>query len=249
MKVIVLDTETTSLDKPFCYNLGYAVFDTDSHEIEMKREYVIEQIWHNLPLFESAYYADKRPIYIKRMQSRKVEMTKWGYAMGQLRRDIKNFGIEAIYAYNSSFDERVINYNCDWFKTLNPLDEIKMYDIWAMAQHFIVDDEYKQFCEENEYFTDTGNYKTSAEVVARYLFDRNFEEEHTALSDSIIETAILDECLMRKAELKIEYELKRSIPRPIKKHSTIMVDNEVVAEIDFTKSWKKSDMSVIKFTS
>ena len=29
MNILVFDTETISVDKPFCYNIGYAIYDTD----------------------------------------------------------------------------------------------------------------------------------------------------------------------------------------------------------------------------
>lgn len=57
---LVMDTETTSIEKPFCYDLGWVVLDMDNGRQVENRHYVIEQAWHNLPLFESAYYKDKR---------------------------------------------------------------------------------------------------------------------------------------------------------------------------------------------
>ena len=61
MKICVFDTETTNLEKPFCYNVGFLIYDTDEQKILEKKEFVIEQVWHNIPLFSTAYYADKRP--------------------------------------------------------------------------------------------------------------------------------------------------------------------------------------------
>ena len=54
MKICVFDTETTSLDKPFCYNIGYVIIDSESWATLCRRSYVVEQVWHNLPLFSSA---------------------------------------------------------------------------------------------------------------------------------------------------------------------------------------------------
>ena len=54
MNVAVFDTETIGLNKPFCYNVGMVIADTNSGAILKKYEWVIEQIWHNLPLFETA---------------------------------------------------------------------------------------------------------------------------------------------------------------------------------------------------
>lgn len=191
MNILVFDTETTSLDKPFCYNVGYLVADTETKEVLKRADYVIEQCWHNLMLFQSAYYADKRQIYIGAMRSRKTQLEKWGYVMQQMIRDIKAYEITHAYAYNSPFDEKVFEYNCDWYKTANPFDNVEIHDIRAFAVNNI-DDKYKLFCESNGLFTDSGNYSTTAETMYRYISgDIEFNEAHTALADSEIETEIL----------------------------------------------------------
>ena len=162
---MIFDTETTSLDKPFCYDVGYSIIDKETFEVVKQAHYVIEQVWHNLPLFESAYYKDKREIYIKLMRQHKITMDKWGYVMRNMARDIKQYNITAAYAYNSDFDDKVFTFNCDWFKCNNPLETVEIYDIWGYATEFITaTNTYKMFCEANQRFTDTGNYKGSLSV-------------------------------------------------------------------------------------
>ena len=73
---MVFDTETTSLEKPFCYNIGYVI--ANENEILVKKSFVVEQIWHNLPLFNTAYYAEKRPLYVSAMKARKTVLDKFG---------------------------------------------------------------------------------------------------------------------------------------------------------------------------
>ena len=129
MNVCTFDTETVGLNKPFCYNVGLVIGDTESGEILAKREWVIEQVWHNLELFNTAYYADKRPLYVNRMRAKKVIMDKWGYVMQRMARLFKEYEVEACYAFNSPFDVRVFDFNSDWFKTQDPLETIETYDI------------------------------------------------------------------------------------------------------------------------
>ena len=71
MKICVFDTETISIDKPFCYNVGYIIYDTEKKEIVLKKEFVVEQIWHNIALFSTAYFAEKRPFYVASMRAKK----------------------------------------------------------------------------------------------------------------------------------------------------------------------------------
>lgn len=214
MKICIFDTETTSLDKPFCYNIGYIIADTANWEILCKRSFVVEQIWHNLPLFSSAYYADKRAIYVSAMRSRKCSMDKFGYICQQMIRDFRNFDVECAFAYNSSFDEKVFNFNCDWYKCSNPFDNIPIKDIRGFVHAFLIDDSFKAFCDENSYYTESGNYSTTAETVYRYLtFNTDFIEEHTALKDSEIEYEILKTCCVMGADILKEYKVLRSIER------------------------------------
>lgn len=213
---MVFDTETTSIDKPFCYNIGYVI--TNENETLVRKSFVVEQIWHNLPLFNTAYYAEKRPLYVSAMKARKTVLDKFGYICREMARDIKQYNVKFAFAYNSPFDEKVFNFNCDWFKCLNPFDTVIIKDIRAFAHKYIVNEDYMQFCELNEQFTDSGNYSTTAETMFRYIAsDINFIEDHTALSDSIIELEILRKCLRAGASLDESLVAKRSIERKVEK--------------------------------
>lgn len=242
MNIMIFDTETTSLEKPFCYNVGYIIYNTDNGEpIEMK-DFVCEQVWHNPMLFSTAYYADKREIYVKSMRARKTTMNKFGYICQEMIRDIKKYNVTSAYAYNSSFDEKVFNFNCDWFKCNNPFDNVPIYDIRGYAHHFICDDEFKKWCEEYERFSDSGNYSTTAETLYQYISgNTEFIEEHTALSDSIIECIILKTAIFNGAEIETDYKAFRSIVRPQKKTFTVKRNGETVysAECESITFYKK----------
>ena len=215
MAYMVHDTETTGLDKPFCYDVGYAIY-SDEHIELVRRHFVIEQTWHNLPLFESAYYKEKRPLYVALMRSKKATMDKWGYVMRTMARDIRQYGVTDAYAYNSDFDDKVFAFNCDWFKCNNPLENIPVHDIWGYASEFITcTQEYKNFCEEHKYFTDSENYKASAEVVYRYLtHDNDFNEAHMGAMDVDIEAQILQFCFDNGAEKGHDYKVIKILKRP-----------------------------------
>lgn len=227
MNIMVFDTETTNLEKPFCYNVGYVIFNTDTAEIICKRDFVIEQVWHNPMLFITAYYADKREIYVNRLKGRKCIMDKFGYIMRTMYRDIKENEISHAYAYNSAFDEKVFAFNCDWFKCINPLESIQVHDIRGFVHEQIAFTEgYKQYCEEHSLFTESGNYSTTAEAVYRYIMkDNTFIEEHTALADSLIELEILCECVGKGCEWTTDYKVYSTIPRRVRQEFEV-IDHE-----------------------
>lgn len=224
MRIMIFDTETTDINKCFCYNVGYVIYDTETETFVDSKEFVVEQIWHNLPLFSTAYYANKRQFYIKNMRAKKIKLDKFGRICQTMIRDIKKYDVVAAFAYNSPFDEKVFNFNCDWFKCNNPFDTIPIYDIRGHVHHSLIDESFKEFCEKYKLFTDSGNYSTTAETVYKYITSNSeFIESHTALDDARIETEILINCIKRnkKIEWLKDYSVKSTIPREVEKTLTI----------------------------
>lgn len=157
-------------------------------------------------------------------------MNKWGYIMQTMIRDIRNYNIAHAYAYNSDFDDKVFSFNCDWFKCENPFDNIVIHDIWGYASQFITNNEdYKIFCEKNSLFTESGNYKGSAESVYQYLTkDENFIEKHMGLMDVIIETNILINCIERGANWHEDYKVNKILPRINQTPFSIKINGEEI---------------------
>ena len=252
MNIVVFDTETTSIDKPFCYNIGYVIANSESHEILVKRDFVVEQVWHNLPLFSSAYYAEKRELYVSAMKGKRTTLDKFGYICRQMHRDFTVYNVEIAFAYNSPFDEKVFAFNCDWYKCMNPFDTIPIVDIRGFAHTFIVNDDYKVFCEKYNLFTETGNYSTTAEAVFRYVRnDVTFAEEHTALADSEIEYEILMNCLERGADITKEYAVLRSINRECLQTFSVIdrKTKETLFQSDCTKIQYDKKNNTVKLTT
>ena len=249
-KALVIDTETTSLDKPFCYDISWVIMDKDDGSIVDFKACVVEQVWHNLPLFESAYYKEKRSKYVDMMRRHDAIMDKWGYIMRKLKQDIIKYNISEVYAYNSDFDDKVIAFNCDWFKCNNPLETIAVYDIWGYASEYITKNaDYKKFCEDNSRFTDTGNYKGSAEVVYQFITnDAEFIEEHMGLFDSEIESAILWECINRGASWSTPYKPNKILPRPVLHPFSIKLDGVEVFSGEYAKKFVRNDVYNFKST-
>lgn len=241
--VIVLDTETTGLEKCFCYDISWVIMDKDNGGLIDCKAFVVEQIWHNLPLFESAYYKEKRQKYIEMMRKHDAKMDKWGYIMRDLKQDIRKYNVTEVYAYNSDFDDKVISYNCDWFKCNNPLENVGIYDIWGYASQYVTNrDSYKQFCETNGRFTDTGNYKGSAEVVYQYLTNNpDFIEEHMGLFDSEIEASILYSCIQCGAEWAVSYKVNKILNRVVAKPFTIKFNGEEAFTGKYIKKYVRND--------
>ena len=252
MKIMVFDTETVSVSKPYCYNIGYVIYDTDGKKVLVERDFVVSQVWNNRPLFDTAYYAEKRPKYVSAMRGRQTEMKKYGHIQAQMIRDIKQYGVDGAYAFNSPFDDRVFQFNSDGYGCRNALDTIPVFDIRGYAcKYLMADGTYQEFCDTNadivgadgktkKFITDSDGYKTTAESFYCYLKgDGSFDEAHTALADSRIELEVLIACLERGAELQTEYQVARSFPRNSIKTFTLKVDGKVVEKINYTKKTER----------
>lgn len=248
MKILVFDTEFVNLEKPFIYNLGYVVFDLESKQVILRREFIVDQVWYNYELFTTAYYASKRDNYIKQLKGRKILLKKWGYITQQLIRDIETFEDELQgYAYNSSADTRAFKFMCEWYKVINPLELIEVYDILPYVHKCMAfTKEYQDFCDLHQCYTESGNYSTTAETAYKFITQNaDFIEEHTALADSEIELQILLYCVENGAKFGCAYKKYNSIPNTKPKQLIIQTDNEIV-KFDYKKRINKKDKIILK---
>lgn len=195
-KVIVLDTETLGVCDNRVYDLGYVIGNLADGSIIKARDYINSEVYDNEKLMKTAYYANKKPIYEERLADGYCKKTKWRYIIGMLSRDIKKYGVDGIYAYNSRFDTRAIAVTCDKYGVKSNPTADGIADIWkGMTDPHITETEaYKEFCKVNGFMTKHRKPKcqAKAETVFRYLTGQtDYVEEHTALEDSKIEWAIL----------------------------------------------------------
>lgn len=219
MNICIFDTETVSISNPFCYDIGLIIYNTDTNNIELTKNWIIEQVWHNLPLFYSSYFFEKRQKYISMLKGKKIKLDKYGYIMRDISKIFNLFNVDSIYAYNSDFDIRVFNYNCDWYKTQNPIEEKPVFDIRKYAIKTLSQDlNFQKFCDKNKRITDGYHYSTTAENIYSYITqNKDFVEEHTALKDSYIELEILLYCLNKGCILNTQYNVKNLIEVPHKR--------------------------------
>ena len=210
---ITLDTETTNnnfesgFNDGLVYDLGFTITDKQGNIYE-KRSFAIKEIFDWKELMQSAYYYHKLPIYDKRLKAKKMEKISIWQARKIMLETMEKFGITEIYAYNTSFDITTLNNTirylsgsaCRYFFKYGT----KYCDIWHIACQVL--GKQKTFQWENVR-NSKNNLITNAERMFGYCEQIDFEEEHTALSDAIVESQILSRCL--QSHQKVDKSINR----------------------------------------
>ena len=147
---LVLDCETATLPhainyegeqrknvaiaKPLVYDLGWKIVDLMGMTYARKN-YLISEIFSVPSIFDTAYYAEKHPVYLEKLSRGEIRLCDWRSAVAELVEDM-NLCV-AVGAYNSMFD----------FKKAIPFTELyinKLYSAdfhdWLKFQNYCVDE-------------------------------------------------------------------------------------------------------------
>ena len=135
---MVLDCETATLPyainyteeqrkniaiaKPLIYDLGWKIVDRNGN-VYNRMNFLISEIFSVPAIFDTAYYADKRPIYLDKLRKGEIVLTDWQTAMTAFAEDLAV--VEAVGAYNSMFD----------FKKAIPFTELYISQLYSPNFH------------------------------------------------------------------------------------------------------------------
>lgn len=146
-KFLVVDTETATLPmveeiaagdaaikkklaiaKPLVYDIGWTIC-TRSGAILESKQFLVAETFSVPSVFNTAYYAEKRPIYIDMLNKGETSIKTWREIMSIFIEDMKN--VDMVGAFNSMFD----------FKKAIPFTELyinmlysKNYSEWEKIQ-------------------------------------------------------------------------------------------------------------------
>lgn len=198
-----LDTETVGgASAPTgMYNLGCTIHDKDGNIFATCSLLVME---HYEEIKNDDYAKKNFAIYEQRLVAGQITAVATERQALEIVRSLCHFyGVKYVMAYNSAFD---------FTKTIcrELLDEFEFIDLYLMALQTITHlKAYQKFCVENNFKSRSGkNCATSAESVYAFITDNaDYIEEHTALSDALIEMEIFVRCYaMHKKFTKNEHQ-------------------------------------------
>lgn len=185
-----LDTETVggASNPTGMYNLGCVIHDKDGNIFATTSMLVME---HYDKIRNDDYAKKNFPIYEERLcRGEMTAIASEAQAVEVVRSLCKMYNVKYVMAYNSSFD---------FTKTVcrELLVDFEFIDIYLMALQTITHlKKYAKFCRENKLYSRSGKTcSTSAESVYAFITDNaDYAEEHTALSDAMIEMEIFKRC-------------------------------------------------------
>lgn len=107
-----------SIAKPLIYDLGWTIVDKKGN-IYRRQSFLISEIFSVPQVFNTAYYKDKRPIYLERLRHSATILTDWKSATEALVHDMGL--VDGVGAYNAMFD----------FKKALPFTELYVSKVYS----------------------------------------------------------------------------------------------------------------------
>jgi len=209
---MVLDTETCDL-KGHVYDVGYTITNKRG-EILSEYNALVSEIFTDAEKMMGAFYARKMfSHYAPMLDSGEISLVSWADIVANIQADVSAYNVNVLSAYNLGFDRRVMGQTNELLGNGSIFQSpIKQLDIWQFACEAKLNTAtYKQLANEQGWVSAAGNIRTGAEYAYRFCRgDWGFIEDHTALSDARIETAILADCF--SAKKRVPYGIVNAQP-------------------------------------
>ena len=136
---LTIDTETAnSLEDPMMYDLGGAIHDRYGNVIETFSFVIYDVFCADRALFDTAYYAEKRPIYEEQIKAGLRKIVSIYTARRHVRDLCEKYGVKAIIAHNARFDYRATNYTLRYVTKSKTRAEI-LYRYITLNNEFVED--------------------------------------------------------------------------------------------------------------
>ena len=243
--------KTVGISKPLIYDIGWTIIDRQGRTYDRKN-FLISEIFSVPAIFDTAYYAYKRPLYLEKLQAGEIILTDWRTATKELE-DALN-AVKAVGAYNAAFD----------FKKAIPFTELyinKLYSPdfhdWLDYQNYLIDRAANGFrnqrttsrkpADENEIFRFRGGVYPLFDIWAlacEYIMDsdeyRDFAWDEGLLTDS---------GKYYKTSAEVAYRFISRNREFVEAHTALddaEIESEILASI-IRKDKKKLKMGIVAF--
>ena len=107
-----------AIAKPLIYDIGWTICDRAGN-IHERKQFLIAETFAVPSVFNTAYYAEKRPIYLEMLKHGETTIKPWNEVMEIFIKDIEK--VDAVGAFNSMFD----------FKKAIPFTELYIHMLYS----------------------------------------------------------------------------------------------------------------------
>lgn len=114
--------KNVAIAKPLIYDLGWTIIDKKGN-VYARKNFLITEIFSVPEIFNTAYYASKRPLYLDKLSRGEIVLTDWRTAAAEMVADMAC--VEAVGAYNAMFD----------FKKAIPFTELYINQLYSPNFH------------------------------------------------------------------------------------------------------------------
>lgn len=206
MNVAVIDTETTK--NGYVYDFGAAIMNIGTGEVIDSMNVVVEETFNDVSAMATSYYAAKIPAYLEAINARELEVLPFSECFKRFSALLEAHNVRSVWAYNMNFDYSALNRTVtelsNGFITSFFPGNVTCYDLMSSAVNIIGNTRrYQKWAIAHDYVTPTGRARATAETMFRFIADdASFVEDHTALSDAMIEADILAHLVAKKSGYK-----------------------------------------------
>jgi len=146
-----------AIARPLIYDIGWTITNRKGEILDSK-QFLIAETFAVPAVFNTAYYAEKRPLYLDMLSRKETEIKPWNEVAKILLNDLRK--VDAVGAYNSMFDfKKAIPFTELYIKKLYSPDYYEWEAIQRKLCYKIANvryqkDEEKEFDGENFRFRD-----------------------------------------------------------------------------------------------
>lgn len=146
-----------AIARPLIYDIGWTITNRKGEILDSK-QFLIAETFAVPAVFNTAYYAEKRPLYLDMLNRKETEIKPWNEVAKILLHDLRK--VDAVGAYNSMFDfKKAIPFTDLYIKKLYSPDYYEWEAIqrklcYKIANERYQKDEEKEFDGENFRFRD-----------------------------------------------------------------------------------------------
>ena len=134
MELSEIQRKNVAIARPLIYDIGWRVIDAKGN-LYSQHSFLIQETFFVPSVFNTAYYRDKRPLYMEDLKNGDIIVKNWDEATSILLSDLAH--VDAVCAYNAMFDfKKALGFTDEYIAHLYSWD----YNIW--------EDRQKRICKE-----------------------------------------------------------------------------------------------------